>query len=197
MAVDQDDILRITAELSIGADAVQNVFHFQYQSVAQITDAQALTDGALVMEDLYNDILAAQSTSLDFDQVRVQNITQDKLLGTTAWPTIIAGLEVALLLPLPVAALLTYGTAVPQTRGSTYFGGFTEEDNTVGGVIASALISQLGGIATSILAGTNLSGRLYKLIVLNRALGTIIPITSAVVHAVWRTQRRRRQGVGI
>lgn len=197
MAVDEGDVLRITAEMKVDADAIQNVFHYQYQSVAQITDAQALTDSALVMEDLYNDLLASIATSVDFVQVRVQNITKDVLLGTTAWPTIIAGLEVLELLPRPVSALITYGTAVPDTRGGTYFGGFTELDNTNLAVIASALITRLGAVATSVLAGTNLSGRFYQLIVQNREFGTVIPVTSAIVHAVWRTQRRRRQGVGI
>lgn len=197
MTMVQDDVLRITAEMSVGADAVQNVFHFQYLSEENVTDAVALLDAALIMEDLYNEILADLSTSLDFDQVRCQNITQDVLYGSGPWPTIVAGLLVAELLPRPVAALITYATSVPLTRGGTYFGGFTEDDNTTGAVISTGSLTALAALAANVLAGKNISGRLYNLIVLNREFGTVIPVVSTIVHAVWRTQRRRRQGVGI
>jgi hypothetical protein len=51
-------------------------------------------------------------------------------------------------------------------------------------------------VGVKILTQQNVAGNLYDFVLINRALGTVIEYVSAIVHAVWRTQRRRRPGVG-
>ena len=196
MAVNPSDVLRITAEMSVGADSIQNVHHYQFVSGGPITDAQALLDAAVIMETLYSLLVPQQTVNYSYDQVRVQNITQGVLLGSTAWPTLTIGGSALDELPFPTSALLTFPTAVPRTRGGTYYGGFTELGNTVGGKIISALQTLLIAVAARALLQQNIAGNLYDFVLVNRALGTVIQFTSAIVHIVWRTQRRRRQGVG-
>lgn len=196
MTVVQNDVLRVTAELSFGADDLQNTFHYQYTSVADATDAEALDDIANIMDDLYSIIVADMSSSVDFDQVRVQNVTQDVLLGAAAWPSLVSGTEASAALPLQVAALITYTTAVPKTRGGTYFGGMTEIANGLGGTIVAATVVRLAELAVEALLEQTIKDRTYQFILRNRLLGTIIPFTTSIIHSVFRTQRRRRQGVG-
>lgn len=196
MTVVQNDVLRMTAEMSVGSFDIQNIFHYQYTSVASVTDAQALLDAAVILEALYDIILEDLSITMTFDQVRVQNITQDVLLGTTGWPVLTAGEEASGALPLTNAALLTFTTAVPRTRGGTYYGGMTEIQNTTAGTILAATVTRLVALALEQLTEQNLSGRLYSYILVNREFGTVIPFTAAIVHTVFRTQRRRRPGVG-
>lgn len=196
MTVNQNDILRVTAEMSIGVNDVQNVFHYQYVAVADVTDALALLDSAVIMETLYDIILSDIGDALTFDQVRVKNVTQNTLLGSTPFPVLIAGTELGAPLPLPDAALITYPTAVPRTRGGTYFGGFTEIANVEQGNIASATVTRLLAVGVRALQEQNIAGRLYQFVLINRLLGTVIPLTSAIVHPIFRTQRRRRPGVG-
>lgn len=196
MTVNQNDVLRITAEMSEGVDSLQNVYHFQYVTAATQTDAQVLLDAAVIMETLYSLLVSQMSNLVTFDQVRVQNITQSILLGSTAWPTLTVGGDATAALPLPDAALITYPTAVPKTRGGAYYGGFTEAANVQKGNIVAGLITSLLAVAARALLQQTIAGRLYDYVVINRALGTVIPVVSSIVPAVMRTQRRRRQGVG-
>ena len=196
MAVNPSDVLRITAEMSLGADSVQNVHHYQFVSGGPITDAQALLDAAIIMETLYSLLIPQLATTYTFDQVRVQNITQGILLGSTAWPVLTVGGSALDILPFPTSALITYPTATPRTRGGTYYGGFTELGNAVGGSIIGALQTSLIAVAARALLQQNIAGNLYDFVLVNRSLGTVLQFTSAIIHVVWRTQRRRRQGVG-
>ena len=196
MTVVQNDVLRVTAEMSFGTNSIQNVFHFRSSNVGGISDAKALTDLALALESFYGFIDGNMSTTLTFDQVRVQNVTQNKLLGVTPWPTLVAGLAATLALPLPVAASVTFNTTKPQTRGGTYFGGFTEASNTTGGTISATLLANLASSAADMLIEQVAGVDSYRLVVFNRVLSTFVLPVGAIVHAVWRTQRRRRQGVG-
>lgn len=196
MAVAENDVLRCTAEMSAGTDALQNIFHLQSANVASISDAQALLDVGLILDALYDLIDASMHDGVTFDAIRVQNITQDTLLGSTPWPVLTVGGDTADPVPFQAAALVTYPTAVPKTRGGNYFGGFTEANSDSSGGISSALQTVLVSLGVKILTQQNVAGNLYDFVLINRALGTVIPFVSAIVHAVWRTQRRRRPGVG-
>ena len=197
MTVQQDDVLRVTAEMSIGADALQNVFHLRSTNAAGIGDAQALTDMALHLESWYGFIDQHMSTGVSFDQVRVQNVTQNTLLGTTGWPTLVAGLDATNKLPLPVAALVTLPTSKPNTRGGTYFGGFCEDRNDLDGKLDATIQASLASIAADMLLEQIFGVNSYRLVVYNAVLKTFVLPVAGLVADVWRTQRRRRQGVGI
>lgn len=196
MAVQQGDVLRATAEMSIQVDDLQNVLHYRLVSVSEVENSQALLDVAAVLDSLYDHIDGNMGDGVDFDQVRVQNITQDVLLGATAWPTLVAGGLVDDLQPRQAAALVTFPTAVPQTRAGIYFGGFTESANTTNGNITSVLLSNLLDLANEALTVQDIGGNLYEYVLVNREFGTVITLVSAIVHLVWRTQRRRRPGIG-
>jgi len=196
MAVAQNDVLRVTAEMSQGVDALQNVYHIQSDNVASVSDAQALLDMGLIMDGLYNLVDASMHDGVSFDSVRVQNVTQGVLMGSTPFPVLTVGLDTNDPLPFQAAALITYPTATPKTRGGTYFGGFTEANSDTAGAISSALQTVLVAVGVKILTQQNVAGNLYTFVLVNRLLGTVIPYVSAIVHAVWRTQRRRRPGVG-
>lgn len=197
MTVVQDDVLRVTAEMSISGNALQNVLHWQLTSASSVTDAQALLDCGVFMESLYTEVRAQMNDAVLFDQIRVQNITQDVLLGVTDWPTISTGGSTVAALPLPVAALITFPTTVPQTRGGIYLAGFTELENTSGGALATSLLTTLAAFAVEALAIQVVGSNSYQYVLINREFGTVIPFVSSIVHTVWRTQRRRRQGVGV
>lgn len=196
MAVAENDVLRVTAEMSAGNDALQNVFHVQSVNAASVSDAQALLDMGLIMDALYDLLDASMHDGVTFDNVRVQNVTQDTLLGSTPFPVLSVGGDTADPIPYQACALITYPTAVPKTRGGNYYGGFTEANSDGNGAISSALQTVLALVGTKILTQQDVAGNLWDFVLVNRLLGTVIPFVSTIVHAVWRTQRRRRPGVG-
>lgn len=196
MAVTQNDVLRVTAEMTQGADAVQNVYHFRSTNAPPVDDLDVLDDMADIMDEVYALLDGEMHTGVTFDQVRVQNVTQDTLLGSIGFPGITAGLNITDPMPRPVAALITYPTATPRTRGGTYYGGFTEDRNTASGSILAGTLVNLASVAALMLAENVFGAASYRMVVFNAALDTFALPVSAVIHDIWRTQRRRRQGVG-
>ena len=196
MTVVQNDVLRVTAEMTFNGHDLQNVYHFRSTNVGGISDAKALSDGADIMEDVYQKLDASMSTGVAFDQVRVQNVTQGVLLGTAPWPLLVAGAQAADLLPEVVAALITYGTTISRVRGGTYYGGFTETSNDAGGTVNTSLVTSLTTLAAELLGEYVFGADSYRMVVFNAVLGSFNVPVSALIHALWRTQRRRRTGVG-
>ncbi len=196
MTVAQNDVLRVTAEMTVNGHDVQNVYHYRSTNVPGIGDTKALADCAAIMEDLYQKLDAQISTGLSFDTVRVQNITQDVLLGALPFPLLTAGADAAVLLPEPVSALITYPTAQSRVRGGAYYGGFTEDQNTASGTIGATLLTQLAAVVVDQLVESVFGADSYRYIVFNAVLNTFVLPVSGIVHSVWRTQRRRRTGVG-
>lgn len=197
MTVVQNDVIRATAETTRGTNAIQNVLHFRSTNPASVSDAQALTDMAAALDSVFSNLIGHITTALSYDQVRAQNVTQDVLLGTAAWPALIGGTKAEHQLPLQSAAIVTFPTAKPKTRGSLYFGGFTELDNEATGIVSATLQTQLVAIAVQLLAEIVLGPNSWRYVVFNTALKTFVLPTGSVIPQVWRTQRRRRPGVGI
>ena len=196
MTVLQNDVLRVTAEMTVNGHDLQNVFHFRSTNVGGVSDAKALDDAANILEDMYQKLDTFMSALVTFDQVRVQNVTQAVLLGAAAWPLLTAGTLTSHLLPEAASALITYVTNKSRVRGGTFFGGFTESENVDGGGVASGLMTPLGTLATELLGEYVFGADSYRYIVYNSVAKTFVVPISAIVHSVWRTQRRRRTGVG-
>lgn len=196
MAVNQNDVLRVTAEMTMNGHDLQNVFHIRSTNTSVISNAKALADCAKIADDWYTFIITSIETGVAFDQVRVQNVTQAELLGAAGWPLLVGGTNANALLPEQVAALITYPTSLPRTRGGVYFGGFTEADNAPGGVIEAGLVTGLTNLAIDMISEKVFGVDSYRYVVFNTLLKTFVLPVSALVHSRWRTQRRRRSGVG-
>lgn len=196
MTVLQNDVLRVTAEMTVNSHDLQNVYHFRSTNVGGVSDAKALDDMAETMEDMYQKIDTLLTDTLTFDAVRVQNVTQGTLLGSADWPLLVAGTLATSLLPEAAAALITYGTVFSRVRGGTYYGGFTETENATGGTLTAATVTQLVALAAELLGEYVYGADSYRYIVYNTILKTFAVPVSAAIQTRWRTQRRRRTGVG-
>ena len=197
MTVVQNDVVRATAEMDVNGNALQNVYHFRSTNLATIGDSQALLDMGVIMDTLYTFIIGQMSTVANFNQVRAQNVTQSVLLGTTPFPVIIAGTNVADVLPQQAAAIITYPTAKPLTRGSAFYGGMTEGANGTFGSINAGTLAALANVGVFMLAEIILGPNSWRSVVFNTLLKTFVIPTAASIPSVMRTQRRRRPGVGI
>lgn len=197
MTVVQDDVIRATVEMDVNDNALQNVYHFRSTNVATIGDSQALTDMGIIADTLYTFLLAQMSTDADFNQIRAQNVTQDVLLGTTGFPVLVSGSNVADVLPQQDAGIITYPTAKPLTRGSSYYGGLTEGANGSDGTMTASILAALANVAVLMLAEIVVGPNSWRYVVFNTVLKTFVLPTASSIPSVMRTQRRRRPGVGI
>ncbi len=196
MTVQQNDVMRVTAELSIDGGDLQNVFHYRSTNVGAIPDSTALGDLADVMNELYTIINGGVSVDVSYDQITVQNVTQDALMGTALWPVLTAGVGGGDRLPDQCAALLTMPSATPKVRGGVYLGGYFEAASAADSSLTAVVLADVVSFGAELLLEQVFGANSYRYVIFNRLLSTFTLPVAALAHAVWRTQRRRRQNVG-
>lgn len=190
------DVLKITCKMRLlGTDDVQNVYTYKITGGTLPDDLQIMQGIAAHMDTGYLLINARVSTALAYVTVDGINITQSVLMPEVPWPVLTAGLEGANLLPTQVAACVFWPTTTPKVRSSSFLGGFTETDNGFIGEIGAGLLGVLNTF------GVFMQGMVQAEISADK--GSFNPLTSTFtasgspqVPTRWRTQRRRRVGVG-
>lgn len=197
MPVNTDDILRITCNFRFNAvDDFVNVFHFEWAGVDGQTDAGAMDQIADDLDNGYEEINDDMSDLLEFVDIQGQNITKDVLLPTVGWPVQTFGLATADALPTQVAACVFFRTTRPKTRASKFIPGYSEAgSNNLGGLTAVAItrLQAFGDLA--VLGFTDVVNHLtYG--AYNKEFDRFTPVNAAIVPTKYRTQRRRRVGVG-
>jgi hypothetical protein len=182
--------------MSIDGSDVQNVMHIRSTNAPEIEDTTALGDMADLMDAFYTVVNSFITVDQVYDQVRVQNVTTDVLLGSALWPNLNAGAGAGARQADQVAALITMPTSVPRTRGGVYLGVSPTSAGTSDSSIGAPFLTALANFAAQLVAEQVFGTSSYRYVIYNRLLDTFVLPVSAIVHGVWRTQRRRRQGVG-
>jgi hypothetical protein len=178
-----------------GTDDVMNVLTYRVDINTTVDDAAFMVEAAARLDVNYGGLLADISTLLTFETIDGQNISKSELLPEVPWPVITAGTNVNALLPTQVAAEVFWPTITPKVRTSSFLGGYAVTANSPTGEVQVATIARINtfAIAQMTLINTNISlvkGSFNPLLLLFTASG--LP----VVPNRWRTQRRRRVGVG-
>lgn len=197
MTVNPLDVLRVSARQTYNnsINDIVGVYHYRSEGPAE-TEATTLLNLAVVIEALYIAINARVGAGVVYEEVTVQNITQDVVLGNTPWPTLTFGILAAQQLPSPVAALVVGVTGVPQVQGRKYLGGFTEDDQNVS-IVSGTLLTALANFGVQYIAQKVVGGVTYTPFVRQVALPNALhPLIGAKAIAVFRTQRRRTLGRG-
>ncbi len=196
MAVVVGDFVKITAKMKLfGTDDVQNVYTFRVDRNDTPNDTVFMTAMALHMDDAYTLILADIADELTFISVDGINISKSELLPDTAWPVLTVGPNTNALLPTQTAACVFWPTTTPKVRTSTFLGGYTEGANFLDGTIVVSVQASLAlfGAAMRIVATASVDAVKGSF---NPTLLIFTPAGTAQVPNRWRTQRRRRIGVG-
>lgn len=193
----QSDIFQVTSRMTIGGDDedVQSVMHFRQQSAPALTDAQVLADIGDMMDGIYTIVNPSIVDIQDYIDINVKNVTQNLLLGATAWPVLTIGGSTVDPTAFQVVALLLMRTATPRVVGRVNFGVFRENglasSNWVAGVQSEVLTAGLALLTDNIeFNGT------WRYVVFNREFKTVtLPVSEGITVAA-RSQRRRSRGIG-
>jgi hypothetical protein len=198
MPVNPDDVLRVTAKMTLHSGDIQNVYHLQNQGSAAIPDETALSGLAQYIDSAHEELQTLIASGLTFDSIDVYNLTQDYLIGNTPWTTLeIGGDGGASDVYTPQgAALVKFLTNTARSQGRKYIGGLTEANiGGVGFLIPTAVVKLLN-YASEILLPPVLSGQQMEIGNWNEVLSRFVGWTAGQVAAQLGTQRRRRTGVG-
>lgn len=196
MTVAVGDIVRITAKLLLNnIDDIVNVYHFSVAVNNTLNDTAFMTEMASAMDTLYTIINANVHPLVSYSSVEGQNISKDELLPSRAWPILTVGTNSSEMIPEMCSPCVFHRTLKPRVRASKFLPPTGENAQIDGALVASAivLLQAFGDSLTTGLTTTNL-GLTY--VAFNRLLSTSTVVTQALVPSRFRTQRRRRLGVG-
>lgn len=196
MAVTVGDFVRLTCKMKLfGTEDVMNVLTYRVDVNTTVDDLAFMIAAAAQIDANYNPLTVDQSTSLTYETIDGQNISKSELLPEVPWPVTTAGVNAATLLPTQCAAEVFWPTITPKVRTSSFIGGYVTTALAAGGTIGAPVIGRLQtfGVAQQNLIDANITlvkGSWNPVKLLFTVSG------APVVPSRWRTQRRRRVGVG-
>lgn len=196
MAVVVGNIVKITAKMRwFGTDDVQNVYTYKVDLNTTVDDNEFMSVVADVLDSAYNNLLGGQSNQFTYESIDGINVSQNVLLPEVPWPVLSAGASATTIVPQQLAICAFWPTISPKVRTSAFFGGFVIAAVAALGDITPANVAQV------LLAANEIST--FDTVKLDMTKGSLNPLTlvftpagTPQVPTRWRTQRRRRIGVG-
>lgn len=198
------DILRVTAKMSweLGQNAVQNVFHYKLSGATK-TDAEVFDAIAAVLDAAYDGIKSWIGTGIAFDTIRIDNVTQDRMIEEAAWPILTAGTGVTDGGPAQTSPLVMFPTGQLKVWGRKYLPPFVEGGIGPQGGIGAGPLAAIGTWASEVasditsLAGTVLVNGAYRYAKVDPVVtARFLAFVGYAIGAILRTQRRRTGGFG-
>lgn len=175
-----------------GSGPFYNIFHVDGPDPASAADA---ADLVTPFKTFYTSIKAYYGNDINiyiFD--RVLTVDTPPQIVTPA-EEIVEGTDATGHAAPQVAAVVSWATAFAGAayRGRTYLGPLSDSAVAGNGQIATAVASTMGDAASQLMSDLNAAGgeSPYRLGVYSRVHETFTPYSSATVHPVSRTQRRR------
>jgi len=157
------DVMKTTSRglIAVAGQQSINVFTHEITTLVDGTDSVVLAELSAEVLAIFNTIKTSVSDQFQIVDFRVENQTQDTILGET--PSTYVGSGTADPLPAQVAALVLGRTATKRVQGRKYLGGFDETDNTSGGLWVGLAVTELAAFAAAYIAPfTGLSGNIYQ-----------------------------------
>ena len=190
------DIIRVTAKMFLdGSNDIVNVFHFKVNINTSADDDAFMTEVASAMDTLYTLVNARVTTRITYSSVQGFNVTQTELLPDKPWPILTAGLDTDDMIPEMNAACCFHRTITPKVRASKFLAGAGETSNA-GGALETTYKSLIQAFADSLLATLVTANVTLQYGAFNVVLSLFRPVVTALVPDRFRTQKRRRIGVG-
>lgn len=141
MAPNVGDVIETTVlhDNTITGDQI-NRYQWEITGVAPVDNAALLDDVAIIIQTIYNLVKSLIAVRNVFREVRVVNITQDLLVGSTDAGTYVGGISVGDDAPQGVASFVYFTTDVPRVILSKYLPSPSVDDvGANGGQLVSGL----------------------------------------------------------
>lgn len=195
MAVNDGDIIRVTAKMSWGGSDLQNVYHAQYSGGTQ-DDATIETALLNSQNALYDHIKSHYPSSFSFDTISIFNVTQDRPMTEEPFPALTVGTGSGAMGALQLAPLVKFGTETARSQGRKYLPPIIESIQTEGGTFNSTVLSNLIVYGAAAIVDLVVGTGIIRYGNYNSTLARFAEWTTVIIDDILRTQRRRVQGVG-
>jgi len=197
MAAQDTDVIETTVIHDNSITGIQvNRYQWKLSTGVPVDDATLLDDVAFIIESLYDLIKTIIAIRNVFREVRVTNVTQNLLVGSTTAGAYLGGVSTGNDAPQGVSAFVYCTTNVPRVILSKYLPSPTVSDvNTDGGVIPGEY-PEMVAYAAALLVPYVFNGTSYTYGYLSpKVLSFVIPQVSTPSF-VYAYQRRRKKGRG-
>lgn len=192
-----NDVFRVAARLNVPVTGdFVNVFHYKLTGGVDLDDEDVADDLTAIIDMLYSKFYGMISSDAAFVDINIFNVTQDRPLGSYAWPTMVNGARTGDMLPPQVAAFVRGITGYSRNWARKFFGPIGETDNLNEGYIAPASMPLLVTAAAEWVVSTAIVLNTWYPVVYHARTGQWRELVSALVTNVWATIRRRRAGRG-
>lgn len=197
MATQDGDVIETTVIHENTESGLQvNRYQWEVTAGAPIADADLLDDVADIINGLYQIVKAFISLRNIFREVRVTNVTQDTLLGSTLAPPYVGGIGADPSTPQGVAAYVHFTTAVPRIILSKYLPSPQQGIIAGDGGCSTAYLAANAAFAAALLLPQVATFGSYRYGYLSpKALFFVVPQV-ATATSVLAYQRRRKKGRG-
>jgi len=197
MSVAIGDVVRISANFQWAAqDLFTNVYNFQVSRNDSVDDDDFMAQMTDFLEDAYTFMNQDMSDTVNYTNVEGINVTQDVLLPPKAWPVLVNGGNTSEALPTQCSPCVYFRTLRPRTRASKFLPPYGENQNGTGGLLLSAAVTRLQAYGDELVPGISSVDVDAKYGAYNAPLDRFTNVQLAIVATRFRTQRRRRIGVG-
>ncbi len=196
MAVAIGDVIRVTANMLLdNAHLIQNVYHFLVDAVPGPDDDAFMDEMDDILDDLYITINFRVSDRVSYESISGINVTKDELLPSRSWPTLTVGADTDDMIPEMNAACVFHRTIKPRTRASKFLPPSGETSNA-GGALQGIYKTACQAFGDFLVGSIIEVGTTVRYGAFNRSTSIFTPVSVAIVPSRYRTQRRRRIGVG-
>lgn len=197
MAVTPQDILEVTVAHDNGTAGEQlNRFQFRFDAGAPVSDADVMDDIEIIIQTLYVLVQAIISVRNVFREVKVFNVTQDRLMGSTDAGTYTGGSAADPAMPRGNAMYLHYVTSVPRVILSKYLPSMSQTQIASGGVLGAGTVTAITAFGVELALVQVLGGNTYAYGYLSPKTLSFVTPDVLVVKDVVAYQRRRKAGSG-
>lgn len=197
MAVGVGDILRVAVNfLWNNLDDVVNVWHILVDGMGTAADDSDVMDALEnIFATWYGNLTSGFPNNLSGESLTGINVTEDELLPRGSF--VYAGTSAGEGLPQTNAVMLQWHSATPR-HGSRIYLPQLGEGGQNDGLIQAATITVLEDMAADVIAGftDSVYGLTCHRVSYDRSAGIGRDLLTAFVPVDYRTQRRRRPGVG-
>lgn len=197
MAVLQNDVVRVTARMQLhGTDDQLNVYQTRFMDAGPVTDATYAWAMAQWLDAIYDCINEHIVNSVQYVDILLYNVTQDRPMASSAWPTMDWGALDANDLPWGNAFLVSLDTGVKNVKGRKYYGGLPTSDIGDGGEWVAALVTLFACVLLKMAGNQFYNNTNFHPGVWSPGVSewrSFITATSDIIPAY---QRRRRPGHG-
>lgn len=196
MAIENNDVLRITCKFSYLSNDVQNVYHLKVATSGPVDDEDFLDEIAADMDSMYDDINPHISNDILYDTVEVYNITDESYVGEVSWPSKTVGAASGNNMPPGSSALCLFPTSTLRSQGRKFLPLMTINAIDSTGTPSATVLTAMASFIADVLAqksGVNWTGYLGNY---NDDLARFAQWISGLAMNFFATQRRRYIGSG-